>query len=530
MPSGSEIAVVERVTPAELLVRSLDRLRVSEYEAAMALAQEAADRGEAADRAEALWILATCRRLRDEYPEALEYALRATELCREIGDPSAEARARSEVSRALLASGETDEALGESLVALELAEAGADLSARVAAMTAVGNVYLALQQFDLAIQVCERGAEMARLIGDEIVNAALQDTVACAIMGQSNTARAQGDEAAAVRYALAAAERSQTAMAIAREHGHRRNEACALANLAESLAAAGQPAHALTLLDTWDIDPVRDSAYTITHHLDTRGGICLLLGQYAEAIRLFSQALGVAESKSAAMMFCEHLAEAHEKSGDLAAALAAYKQFHLFYCQVASEAAQRNARVAAVRLETEQAKASAERERLRADGLQRLSLEDPLTGLANRRRLDDELAAGVGGNAVALIDVDHFKRVNDGFSHQIGDEVLRVLGRLLRAACRAGDLAARYGGEEFAMLFRGLTTAEAAATAERIRRTVEEHDWTVVATGLTVTVSIGLAVGGESALPTGLLSLADQRLYEAKHGGRNQVRISTSVT
>src|SRR4051794_20176923 len=110
MPGGSEIAVVERVSPAELLVRSRDRLRVSEYDAAMALAQEAADRGEPADRAEGLWILATCRRLRDEYPEALEYALRATELCREIGDPSAEARARSEVSRALLASGETDEA------------------------------------------------------------------------------------------------------------------------------------------------------------------------------------------------------------------------------------------------------------------------------------------------------------------------------------------------------------------------------------------------------------------------------------
>jgi len=263
-------------------------------------------------------------------------------------------------------------------------------------------------------------------------------------------------------------------MVIAREHGHRRNEACALANLAESLAAAGQPAHALTLLDTWEIDPVRDSAYTITHHLDTRGGICLILGRYEEAITLFSQALGVAESRSAAMMFCEHLAEACEKSGDLAAALATYKQFHLFYCQVASEAAERNARVAAVRMETEQAKASAERERLRADGLQQLSLEDPLTGLANRRRLDDELAA-------------------------------------------------RYGGEEFAMLFRGMTMAEAAAAAERIRRAVEEYDWTTVAAGLTVTVSIGVAVGGESALPAGLLSLAD-------HAGRNRVRISTSVT
>jgi diguanylate cyclase (GGDEF)-like protein len=370
---------------------------------------------------------------------------------------------------------------------------------------------------------------MARLIGDHIANGALQDTVACAIMGLSQAARAQGDEESAVRHSLAAAERSQTAMAIAREQGHRRNEACALANLAEALASAGQPAHALALLDTWEIDPVRDSAYVITHHLDTRGGICLILGRYEEAITLFSQALGVAESKSAAMVSCEHLAEAYEKNGDFVAALATHKQFHLLYCQVASEAAQRNARVAAVRLETEQAKASAERERLRADGLQRLSLEDPLTGLANRRRLDDELAGGVAGNAVALIDVDHFKCVNDGFSHQAGDDVLRVLGRLLRAACRDGDLAARYGGEEFAMLFRGCTIAEAAAATERIRRTVEEHDWSAVAAGLTITVSAGVAAGGESALPAGLLALADKRLYAAKRAGRNRVYISTTV-
>ncbi|MCU7726465.1 diguanylate cyclase [Actinoplanes sp. KI2] len=530
MSSGSEIAVVERVTAAELLQRSRDALRGSEHETARALAQEAADRGGPAERAEALCILATCRRLRDEYPEAIEAALRATELCREIGDPSAEARARSEVARALTASGETDEALGESLAALELAEAGADLGARIAAMTAVANVYLVLQQHDLAIELCERGAEMARLLGDEIANGALQDTVSCALLMQSQVARTRGDEQAAVQYSLAAAERSQTAMAIAREHGHRRNEACALGNLAEALASAGQPAHALALLDTWEIDPGRDSAFTITHHLDTRGGICVLLGRYEEAIALFSRALDVAESKGSAMMYCEHLAEAYEKNGDFAAALATYKRFHLLYCEVASEAAQRNARLAAVRLETEQAKASAERERLRADGLQRLSLEDPLTGLANRRRLDNELAAGVAGHTIALIDVDHFKRVNDGFSHQIGDEVLRELGRLLRSVCRADDLAARYGGEEFAVLFRGLTAAEAAAAAERIRRAVEEHDWSVVAEGLTVTVSIGVASGGASTPAAGLISLADQRLYEAKHAGRNRVRVSTGST
>jgi diguanylate cyclase len=221
------------------------------------------------------------------------------------------------------------------------------------------------------------------------------------------------------------------------------------------------------------------------------------------------------------MMFCEHLAEVYERSGNFEGALASYKKFHLLYRQVASEAAQRNARVAAVRMETEQAKALAERERLRADGLLRMSLEDPLTGLAHRRRLDEELAAGPTAQAVALVDVDHFKLVNDRFSHQIGDEVLRTLARLLRAGCRGADLAARYGGEEFAVLLRDLSAAEAFEAAERIRQMVEEFDWAIIAPGLAVTVSIGVALGDGD-----LISTADRRLYEAKNAGRNRVTMN----
>jgi diguanylate cyclase (GGDEF)-like protein len=314
-----------------------------------------------------------------------------------------------------------------------------------------------------------------------------------------------------------ATERSQEAMLVARRHGHRRNEATALANLAEGLTVAGVPERALELLDTWRLDPALDARYTITHHLDTRGSILMATGRYEEAVEIFARGLELAEGKSAAMAFCEHLAEAYEMNGDLAAALASYKKFHLLYRQVASDAAQRNARVAAVRMETEQAKAHAERERLRADDMLRRSLEDPLTGLANRRCLDELLAAGAAGDAVALIDVDHFKRVNDGHSHQVGDEVLRQLAGLLRAACRGADVAARYGGEEFAVLFRGLSEPAAVAAAERIRRTVEAYAWNAVAPGLAVTVSIGIAAGAD------VLAVADRRLYEAKNAGRNRV-------
>ena len=519
MSSGFEPTVAGRSSPAQLIRRSRDRLRRSDPDGAQQLAAEAVTLAtdDPAAHAEALAIIAMCFRLRDEYADALGVAQESAVLGRAAGAPAIEARARSEVARVLLSTGETSEALDESLAALALADGSGDLDAYAAVLATVANVYLVMQQFDLVVELCERGAETARLLGDELTNGIMLDTGACALTAIAEVARDEGDEAAAISAAMDAAERSRAAMLIARRHGHRRNEAAAVANLAEELAFAGLADQALTLLETWQIDPDLDSTYTITHHLDTRGQIYLLLERYDEAVAVFAEALDRAESKSAALTACEHLAEAYEKHGDLTAALATYKRFHQLYRQVASETAQRNARVAAVRMETDQAKARAEQERLRADGLLRISLEDPLTGLANRRRLDDTLATGSDRHVVALIDVDHFKRVNDHYSHQVGDEVLRELAVLLRAGCRAGDIAARYGGEEFAVLFHDLPEAEALAAAERIRRTVADHPWDEIAPGLRVTVSIGVAAGPD------LVSLADRRLYQAKDAGRNRV-------
>jgi diguanylate cyclase len=515
MSSGFDPPSAGSTTPGHLIRLSRERLAASDPEGARELAAAAAD--DPATRAEALSVIAMCCRLRDEYVDALAAAQEAAELARADADPAVEGRSRSEVARVLLAVGETSEALEESTAALTLAEASGDLEAVIPVLATVANVYLVMQQFDLVLQLCERGAEMARLVGDELAQGVMLDTGACAVTALAWAARADGDEETAQAIARDAAERSRAAMLIGRRLGHRRNEAAAVANLAEELAFAGRADEALRLLDSWEIDPARDSTYTITHHLDTRGQIHLALSRYGEAVTVFARALELAESKGAALTAAEHLAEAYEKSGDLGAALAAHKRFHQLYCQVASETAQRNARVAAVRMETELAKATAEHERLRADGLLRISLEDPLTGLANRRRLDDELTSGPAGHTIALIDVDHFKRVNDQHSHQAGDEVLRRLAALLRASCRTGDIAARYGGEEFAVLFRGVTEAEAMEAAERIRHTVEEFPWSTVAAGLQVTVSIGVASGPD------LLALADLRLYQAKNGGRNRV-------
>jgi diguanylate cyclase (GGDEF)-like protein len=226
----------------------------------------------------------------------------------------------------------------------------------------------------------------------------------------------------------------------------------------------------------------------------------------------------------------EHLAQALEQCSDWQAALAAYKRFHELHLRVSTENAQRSARVAAVRLGTERSKARAdmlmrrnEHLQRRTEDLQRLSGEDPLTGLANRRRLEELLRADPQAFCVALIDVDHFKRVNDDCSHAVGDAVLRRLADLLRQGCRDADVPVRLGGEEFVALLRRVSPAAAHAAAERLRLLVAGHDWGSIAPGLSITVSIGVAHGDEASDGDALLALADRRLYIAKRGGRNRV-------
>lgn len=163
--------------------------------------------------------------------------------------------------------------------------------------------------------------------------------------------------------------------------------------------------------------------------------------------------------------------------------------------------------------------------------LERLAIEDSLTGLFNRRYADARLAEEYErarryrrSFSVAIADIDHFKLVNDTFSHLVGDEVLRQLADLLRAEIRAVDVVARYGGEEFVLIFPETTEETAYGVCEKIRWAVERHNWHVVADGLTVTVSIGVAGGNSADNLRGVIAVADGRLYEAKQTGRNRVQ------
>ena len=174
-----------------------------------------------------------------------------------------------------------------------------------------------------------------------------------------------------------------------------------------------------------------------------------------------------------------------------------------------------------------------QRLREQSEAFERQAREDGLTGLANRRAFDEALARESGRAvrsdvplSLALIDIDHFKQVNDSFSHAVGDEVLREIARLMRAHSREVDEVARWGGEEFAVLMPHTQLDQAEAACERLRTAVERNDWASIAPGLAVTVSIGIARLTDSEHREKLVSRADDALYRAKQQGRNRVCIA----
>jgi len=154
---------------------------------------------------------------------------------------------------------------------------------------------------------------------------------------------------------------------------------------------------------------------------------------------------------------------------------------------------------------------------------------DSLTGLANRRQLDLAMhAAGVEEGALVMLDIDHFKRLNDTLGHPAGDDALVHVAALLRRETRAGDLPARVGGEEFALWLPATSLGSATRLTERIRTALESSHWMWHGTPWRITASFGVAHWGETTRQVdNLVQQADGALYAAKQGGRNRVAVAS---
>lgn len=326
----------------------------------------------------------------------------------------------------------------------------------------------------------------------------------------------------------------QRAMAMAVAGGDEGSRAVAASNLGEPLARLGRVAEARRVL----ADAVRGLAHAgyasgETHARVQLGELLFDDGELAAAQAEFEQALALSQrtgSRNHAARAHLGLSRLHKAAGRFETALAQHEAYHAAERGQFNDDSARRLRAMQVRFDLQRAQQDAELHRLRAAELAAQSRTDALTGLANRRLLDERLADEVERAlrhgrplALALADIDDFKGVNDRLGHATGDDVLRALAGLLRAHGRGADLVARYGGEEFCITFVETRLDAAAAACEALRQAVEGHDWAALHPALTVTLSIGLAGLEHAATPAALLRAADHHLYDAKRRGKNRV-------
>lgn len=337
----------------------------------------------------------------------------------------------------------------------------------------------------------------------------------------------------------------------------------ALLNLTRLELAQGNVEQASATLQRVDGELVTGNQFGQIEALLLHGLIASGRGEYASAIAHFGQ--GIAKAQAAHALreqkeLVEALSQAHAGAGDYRAAFdalgaAAKLEVILRRERAMLQVATLNERRAAQKalMEAEQALAAehalretlADLEQVKQDleraaaknsvllaELHRQSREDPLTGLLNRRALDAELSrecmrAARHGRplALALLDIDDFKRINDAFSHATGDGVLVAVARCLDVARRGSDMVARLGGEEMVVVFPETTAEEAQRACELVRASLAAYDWASLGIGPDnkITASIGLATYQENDSPHALLHRADQAMYVAKRDGKDRV-------
>lgn len=425
---------------------------------------------------------------------------------------------------------------------------GEDLSLRFWYETNFGIAYSDLDHDHEAIEWFRQAASTAQELGTARLIGLSAANLSAPWVDIAGRAYAQGDRDAATQAWQAAFDAASVAVPLVQQPKAKAWTTTAVLNRSAALGGLGRSDEALAgLAHACELATGLGNLDALAKVHFNRAQIMHRLGNLPAALEESKLAIQVGEtghSLTTLITIYELASVVAEQSGELAQALAHSRRHHVLYVQAATDRAILRSKLLAIRMATDRAQAVADAERLsrmalsqsyralevKAESLHHEATHDVLTGLFNRRELNRyleishaEATANDRRLYLVMLDIDHFKFINDQHSHIVGDQVLKQMGALLNIASRDRDFTARFGGEEFVVVMGDVTPQQAAMVAERIRQAIEEFDWTGLAPGLHVTASLGVYNIARSPDPVSGLAEADKLLYAAKSQGRNRV-------
>jgi diguanylate cyclase (GGDEF)-like protein len=444
--------------------------------------------------------------------------------------------------------GDFPQALDHHLRALEIEETAGNVAGRAATLRTIGVVYSRSGDLETGLDYFGQSLALCGETNDDIGRAKTLNNI-----GVNLNDLGRHDESLAVL---------QKALELYEVAGLTLQRSGTLVNLGLTLEKLGRTAEAeASFLEAHTLAQTTGHMFGVVDALLSLGRLAAAQGRAAEARERLEAALAGALQHKLKQPACEchdALATLHEHGGEYVEALAHHRRFHAIEREVLMQSSERQLKAVETRYQLAAAQREAEIHRLRhveladvnaelaqvnrslraadeqktrlLEQLERQTYEDSLTGLGNRRLLDkrfgDEFDRAVRHGrplAVALIDIDHFKRINDRYSHAVGDAALKELARLLTGSIRHTDLVVRMGGEEFVLVLVETDATAAAQICDKLRIAIESHAWGRVHAGLALTVSIGYCADTNVADADRMLAIADRNLYVAKDRGRNCV-------
>ena len=550
-----EAAVTTALNPVArvraLTALSTELARTGHARRAYAYAQEArelaAGAGDPQLDAETRHAVARCYFYLADFMPALELLLEAAKLYDNCGDLAGGATAFAGVGLCQHRLGAHDDAVSSLMRALDSARQQKLATLEINIHNSLGSALIEAKRIDEADRFLAAGIELAQSAGN-------QNLLTKLLLNQTLLAKERGLQVRDTDPAAAEAEFTQglaqatQALALARE----------LNNVYDEAHCSGHTSTMLRLLHRHDeaeaaltqklaLGVELNEPNLQAEALRERGALLAEARRLPEAKVCLTEAVALARRVGAQGLLaeaCVALSEVLEQSSDLPGALALYKEFHALRESELAGSRRHAANAAQLWLDFQDAsrRASlyrAQAESLAADhavltkeakALTKASQHDPLTGLLNRRGLDARIGALVAASEVkgvpmtiALIDVDLFKRINDNFSHTVGDAVLRRVAGFIRSHCRQHDLPVRYGGDEFLLVLADVDVALGTQVLQRLKNACDASPWQKEASGLRVTLSIGLAVRPRGGTIAATIATADRALYHAKAGGRDRI-------